>query len=165
VAKRAKIIGVRWAEFTERPPWLTDSPLKGVQREGQLYEERLGALLEALCGKDREVLMGQWIKYQDKRGVGWCQPDILLMPKKRKRTIYIIEVKRTATGHAITQLAQHYLPVIRKMFPKKHIRLVQICNFMKHGWKGLVFKTPEDMLARRGWQGVATLCVKNVPKI
>ena len=79
--KRRNVIrGLRWAKALEDKPRFISSPrVKGIQRAGLIYENRIANYIQALHGD--KVIHGQWYEYEDhRRGLGWCQPDIIILP-------------------------------------------------------------------------------------
>ena len=70
------------------------------------------------------VLYGSWIEYQDKNGLGYAQPDILVFPTGTDYGV-IIECKLTQTEEAISQLACLYKPLISHLFPERKVYLLQ----------------------------------------
>ena len=63
--KRRNIIrGLRWAKaLDERPGFISSPRIKGIQRAGLIYENRIANYMKALYGKD--VLHGQWYQFED----------------------------------------------------------------------------------------------------
>lgn len=163
IASRQRIIGLRWAKLLdERPHFMPDNTkLTGKQREGILYERRVAKLITGLLEED-EILHGPWIEYEDRRGMGWCQPDILVV--RDAAPLLIIEVKLTATKTAFKQMSGFYLPTVAKIFevPKKSIKLLQICrNLTPRFSKEPIVESLDEMLD--GKHSQATLMLRSVP--
>lgn len=80
----------------------------GIKYEKQVHEEFLRRF-------PRHYLPSPWFKFQDSRGLRWCQPDGLLIDPGQGQ-IVIIEVKHSHTGEAWWKLQHMYLPVVRQFF-------------------------------------------------
>ena len=116
----------------------SSSPLRGIknpgtgsaaQRAGKRYERKvLKALEKQVCNNEGIMLrVSPWIGYtvfstsiNDEKH---CQPDLLL---ETPNEVYICEVKLTHTVDAYWQLTSLYAPVVRKLYPGRSIRLVEI---------------------------------------
>ena len=60
--KRNIIRGLRWAKALDRQPNFLSSPkIRGIQRAGLIYENRIANYLQAIYGKD--VIHGQWYAF------------------------------------------------------------------------------------------------------
>ena len=116
MSKRRLVISkLQWAKaLDERPVFIPSPRLTGVKRAGVLYENRVASYMKAIYG-DENVLHGQWYQYQDRRGVGYCQSDILILPHGDVKDLLILECKlksKLSYGHRSKTL-QHLIPSIR----------------------------------------------------
>jgi len=124
--KRRNVIrGLRWVKaLDDRPRFISSPRIKGIQRAGLIYENRIANYVKALYGE--KVLHGQWYEFEDRRGLGWCQPDIIVLPDKDRKFILVLECKLKATKKAWVQLNYMYRPVLERIYPQTEIRLVQV---------------------------------------
>lgn len=80
--------------------------------EGLRYERAL-ALHAASLGL--RVKHGQWFKFRDSKGVGYCQPDVLCLPTTNDRII-ILEAKLTQKVEGEIKLQKLYVPIVRAVY-------------------------------------------------
>lgn len=122
---RLKTRGLKWARLLEgKPPFITEHapPSDQYQAEGLHFESLVVQYLE---GRFENTKHGPWFQFRDAKGMGWCQPDILVITDSY---ILVIECKRTYTEEGITKLLHLYRPVIRKALKNEDIRLLLICH-------------------------------------
>lgn len=95
---------VRWASLIERPNCIPMSKHRGAKAAGLRYER-------AFAKQFPQSLHGQWFEYEDKHGLAYCQPDLIvsLLPI----CLIVFEVKYTLTDEAFHQLNHLYLPVVQ----------------------------------------------------
>lgn len=124
-----------FASFASRPSFTNNKvSLTKVQKTGLRYEKRAQTYVNSLCdlaGKYR-CLCNPWIMYScrgDPDGsVNFCQPDIVLVDSNDSRVV-ICEVKLSHTADSWKQLRQLYEPVLRHIYPRATISLVEICKW------------------------------------
>ena len=107
---------------------------KTAINRGKTFERRVFNYVKSQKEKgylDATILYGAWIKYFDKNGLGYAQPDILLFDNKTT-DIYILECKLTQTDDAILQLRSLYKPLIEELYPNRKVYLIQIFKNIKH---------------------------------
>lgn len=80
---------------------------RGAKAAGLRYEARVAAAIPI-------AQHGQWFEFEDRNGMGWCQPDIIA--KVLERQIIVLEVKYTWTMEGHRQLESLYLPVLEAAF-------------------------------------------------
>ena len=115
-----RIRGIVWAEPCLRPKSLPDKkPKRGSKAEGLRFETRLARALGP------RVVQGQWFRFLDDNGPGHCQPDLLLVGKKR---LVVIECKLTYTEEGILQLQDLYFPVLRTHYARHEVMGVLACR-------------------------------------
>lgn len=106
---------VSFAEPCLRPKTIpVPKRLRGAKRAGIAFEN---ALAKALPNGTH----GQWFRYCDETGPGYCQTDILLVGTKN---VVIVECKLSNLGEAQEQLTKLYIPVARVAYPNRQIRAV-----------------------------------------
>jgi hypothetical protein len=132
------------------------------QKKGITYEKKVAAYLEKLFGY--KVKYGKWIEYIDCKGLGWCQPDILIVPRSKKRPIVIIECKLTATSRAKHKLLYTYKPVIENIYPDRDVRLVQVCKNLTKDIKDLLLNDIRDIEADEVEWKFSTCQIKTIPR-
>ena len=62
-----------------------------------------------------EVLVGQWIEFQDSNGFGYAQPDVFL-PGPYSTLVFESKLKETLSGHE--QIEHLYRPLLRHIFAR-----------------------------------------------
>lgn len=101
-----RVVGLQAVELGESP-WGKAPRPKGAKALGLRFERAVG---RALPG----ALHGQWLKFVDNNGKGFCQPDILFSP--RPGVLCVVECKLTDTMEAEGQLKHLYMPLVGKLF-------------------------------------------------
>jgi hypothetical protein len=157
--KRNIIRGLRWAKALDRQPnFLTSPKIRGIQRAGLIYENRIANYLQAIYGKD--VIHGQWYAFEDRRGLGWCQPDIIILPNRNRKYILVIECKLKATKKAWVQLNYLYRPIMERLYPQVDIRLVQVVKNLNKDLELQMLDKVEDMFTQEKQFEYATLFLR-----
>lgn len=101
--------------------------LKGNRAKGKTYERKVIKDFQR-ANLAAEVLASPWFNFVDYNGLGWCQPDILLI---QKHCIIIVEVKLTQTSAAWQQLELLYKPVVEKHYGLPTY-LLQVCKNLQY---------------------------------
>ena len=160
--KRRNIIrGLRWAKaLDERPGFISSPRIKGIQRAGLIYENRIANYMKALYGD--KVLHGQWYHFEDKRGLGWCQPDIIILPNRSRKFLLVIECKLKATKKAWVQLNYLYLPILERLYPQVEIRLVQVVKNLNKNLKLDLIDTLDEVFCQETKFSYSTLFLRNL---
>ena len=157
--KRNIIRGLRWAKALDRQPNFLSSPkIRGIQRAGLIYENRIANYLQAIYGKD--VIHGQWYAFEDRRGLGWCQPDIIILPNRNRKYILVIECKLKATKKAWVQLNYLYRPIMERLYPQVEIRLVQVVKNLNKNLELQMLDNVDDMFSQEKQFEYATLFLR-----
>ena len=157
--KRNIIRGLRWAKALDRQPNFLSSPkIRGIQRAGLIYENRIANYLQAIYGKD--VIHGQWYAFEDRRGLGWCQPDIIVLPNRNRKYILVIECKLKATKKAWVQLNYLYRPIMERLYPQVEIRLVQVGKNLNKNLELQMLDNVDDMFSQEKQFEYATLFLR-----
>ena len=157
MSKRRLVISkLRWAKaLDERPVFIPSPRLTGVKRAGVLYENRVANYMKAIYG-DENVLHGQWYQYEDRRGVGYCQSDILILPHGDVKDLIILECKLKSRRVAEVQLRYLYKPIVEHLYPNTNIIMVQVCKFLNPKTKGVIIDELDDIYK----QDLATLYLR-----
>ena len=114
-----------------RPSFSTEKPrkAKGTIAQGHSYEKHFGQLLQKGAQKSGHILqLNPWIRFEDKNGWGWAQPDALLFSKK---ALYIFECKRTESTTGWVQLYSLYSPLLEHLYPEWPQVRVQVCKNLR----------------------------------
>ena len=157
--KRNIIRGLRWAKaLDEQPNFITSPKVRGIRRAGLIYENRIANYLQAIYGKD--VIHGQWYSFEDRRGLGWCQPDIIILPSRNRKYILVIECKLKATKKAWIQLNYLYRPIMERLYPQVDIRLVQVVKNLNKDLKLQMLDNVDDMFSQEKQFEYATLFLR-----
>jgi len=160
--KRRNVIrGLRWVKaLDDRPRFISSPRIRGVQRAGLIYENRIANYMKALYGD--KVLHGQWYEFEDRRGLGWCQPDIIVLPDKDRKFILVLECKLKATKKAWVQLNYMYRPVLERIYPQTEIRLVQVVKNLNKELKLDLIDTVDDLFCQEKKFEYSTLFLRNL---
>ncbi len=159
--KRRNVIrGLRWVKaLDDRPRFISSPRIKGIQRAGLIYENRIANYMKALYGD--KVLHGQWYEFEDRRGLGWCQPDIIVLPDKDRKFILVLECKLKATKKAWVQLNYMYRPVLERIYPQTEIRLVQVVKNLNKELKLDLVDKLDDLFCQEQKFEYSTLFLRN----
>lgn len=76
-------------------------PRKGSKRYGLSYEKSVAERSGGLHGK--------WFEFEDANGIGYCQPDVILLLEGEA---IVVECKLTEVDEARKQLGRLYIPVV-----------------------------------------------------
>ena len=159
--RRYVIRGLRWVKaLDDRPRFISSPRIRGVQRAGLIYENRIANYMKALYGD--KVLHGQWYEFEDRRGLGWCQPDIIVLPDKDRKFILVLECKLKATKKAWVQLNYMYRPVLERIYPQTEIRLVQVVKNLNKELKLDLIDTVDDLFCQEKKFEYSTLFLRNL---
>ena len=160
--KRRNVIrGLRWVKaLDDRPRFISSPRIRGVQRAGLIYENRIANYMKALYGD--KVLHGQWYEFEDRRGLGWCQPDIIVLPDKDRKFILVLECKLKATRKAWIQLNYLYRPILERIYPQTEIRLVQVVKNLNKELKLDLIDTVDDLFCQEKKFEYSTLFLRNL---
>jgi len=101
------------AEILQKAPWFAGPPAtRGRKALGVRYEELVHReFLQRYPG----YLASMWIRFEDREGEKYCQPDGLLV-NPWQGILTIIEVKYQHTNAAYYQMFDLYLPVLQVIF-------------------------------------------------
>lgn len=122
------VIAARWSSTPLRN---IKNPGTGsaAQRAGKRYERKVLKALEKQFSNNEGISLriAPWIAYtvfsssiNDEKH---CQPDLLL---ETANEVFLCEIKLSHTIDAFWQLSALYLPVVRLLYNKKPVRLVEI---------------------------------------
>ncbi len=120
------ISGLIWAEPCPRPASIPKSRPRGKKAAGLRYERVLAAALP-------EAKHGQWFRFEDRRGAGCCQTDLILSVAG---ATVVLEAKYTWTAEGHAQLDRLYLPVLKQALGRSAYGMV-VCKVLTPG-------TPRD---------------------
>jgi len=116
--------------------------------------------MKALYGD--KVLHGQWYHFEDRRGLGWCQPDIIILPNRNRKFILVIECKLKATRKAWVQLNYLYRPILERLYPQVEIRLVQVVKNLNKNLKLDLIDTLDEVFCQETKFSYSTLFLRNL---
>lgn len=120
-----------WARRAlEGGPFRAPRGLKGAKAAGLRYERRLAEVCPGAAH-------GPWFEFQDKRGRGWCQPDVMF---EGTHSVLVLEAKYTWTEVGHTQIEQLYVPVLTRAIGKPTFG-VQVCKNLAGRSAGIVVVT------------------------
>ena len=128
--------GLKWARLSSDGPFGGKiSRPRGAKREGLRYEK---AIAQAFGPTAKH---GQWITFEDSRGLGWAQPDILF-PKGGE--LFVIEAKYTWVPEAHSQIGLLYLPLLEAVFESSRIHgIVMVKNLVPLAKRHFICSTME----------------------
>jgi hypothetical protein len=162
MSKRNVIRKLKWVKALDaRPDFIPIVKSRGVKRAGQLYENRIANYMKAVYGEDR-VLHGQWYQFEDGRGNGWCQTDIIIKPDADSKVLVILECKLKAVAKAESQLKNLYLPIIQRLYPDYDIRLIQVCKNLNQDLDLFMIESLEDAFSQEVDWDYATIFLRSL---
>lgn len=133
-----KIERLREAEFA-RNPHGSSRKLRGAYAKGKRYEKMVYRRLKRWKAEGLipgKLFLGEWIKFRDRNGVGYCQPDAWI---ETDQYIFLLEIKLTQTHSAVLQMKELYEPVLDFIYGKPII-CIQVCkNMFKSQGKSEIF--------------------------
>lgn len=139
------------AERCLRPAFLPKGrPRAAAKLAGLRYERAAAQALEGLA------VHGPWFHFEDAKGEGWCQPD-LIFPCKALGAAFILEVKLSWVPEAEPKLQGLYLPVVAKALKCKTFGVV-LCKNLSPATPGAVHSNLDAALRASLSEGVAMLC-------
>ena len=95
---------------------------KGL-RGARTAAQKFGLRYEKLVAKRTEGLHGQWWKFTDINGSGYCQTDVVLTLDGKA---YVLEVKLTNVEEAYDQLRALYVPVVSLALRKPAVGIIVV---------------------------------------
>lgn len=98
-------------------PFASPRAGKGARGEGIRYER---SLARALPGAKH----GQWFEFQDRNGLGKCQPDFLL---DHGQFVVVLECKYTWVPEGHSQIDLLYRPIVERLLGKP-VRGIVVCK-------------------------------------
>jgi hypothetical protein len=104
-----------------------------MRAKGISYEKRVAKALVAAYSPTCEVIVAQWIEYEDRYGRAWRQPDCILVPTDASLPVVVIETKLSWQQDALRKLAEVYAPLIKALWPDRAVRTVQVCHNLPLG--------------------------------
>tara|TARA_Y100001963_G_scaffold93879_1_gene129360 strand:- start:1004 stop:1357 length:354 start_codon:yes stop_codon:yes gene_type:complete len=116
--------------------------------------------MKALYGD--KVLHGPWYHFEDKRGLGWCQPDIIILPDGDRKFLLVLECKLKATKKAWVQLNYLYRPILERLYPQVEIRLVQVVKNLNKDLKLDLVDTLDEVFCQETKFSYSTLFLRNL---
>lgn len=142
---RREVRGLKWARFGPKPHYLTSQKQRGLRAKGLAYERKVG---KALLLDHPNALLGQWIYFEDFKGPGVAQPDILLT---LGNSLHIIECKLSYKEEAEEKIRRVYGTLLRHIYPDHVLHFTQVFrNFNGYAgdvtlWKDLFdARVPDD---------------------
>jgi hypothetical protein len=133
---RKKIHQLEWAKFTTKGMPSPKHKAGSFKKKGVMYEKRVADYCRSHYGG--RVSHGQWIKFEDERGAGKCQPDILILPRSKEDPIVIIECKLTWKKGVEDKIKGVYGTCIKDIFPGYKVRYIQACKRLSRSFKGVI---------------------------
>lgn len=128
-----EIKGLEWVRALPGPPGFAQGIKRprGAKAAGLRYERALAKALP-------EAKHGQWLEFRDALGLGWAQPDLLLVLPS---LVVVLECKYSwvAEGH---QQVERYLPLVEKVWGLPARGMV-VCKVLREGMPGGVKVTGE----------------------
>lgn len=130
-----KVLGLQSAGLAENP-WGKPPRPKGAKALGLRFERAVGKVLP-------QALHGQWLRFVDNNGPGYCCPDFLVA---QGATLWVLECKLTDWDEAEAQLEGLYRPVLGLLWSGP-IRCITVArNLSPHTRRDAVVGTWEAAL-------------------
>tara|TARA_R110000744_G_scaffold11669_5_gene35382 strand:- start:15408 stop:15935 length:528 start_codon:yes stop_codon:yes gene_type:complete len=164
--RRRATHGLKWVSALDtKPPFARDvweQKMKGKRRAGVVYEKKVADYLEIMY--PNRMRHGQWFHFEDDRGTGWCQTDILILPETDEPLV-IIEVKLTHKPGAKHKLKSLYQPIVHKVWPSHRIIRVQVCKNLTKTFDDDKITDLADVFDPDFTLDYATWCLRGVPTL
>lgn len=121
-------------------PGFAPSRPRGAKGAGLRYERALGKALP------KETHRGLWIKFEDRNGLGWAQPDFLLGFDGK---IAILEAKYTWVPEGHSQIELLYRPLVERIWQTPIVGVV-VCKVLTSAAGGAreIFSSLGEALAQ-----------------
>lgn len=129
--------GLVRARVCDRPAGIPYTQARGAKAAGLRYERDLA---RGIIGAKH----GQWFEYWDAKGLGHCQPDIII---RLPWGVLILEAKYTWTEEGHGQVERLYAPVVSKALELPAVGMV-VCKVLTTGTpRNLVHSTMTEAVA------------------
>ena len=102
------------------------------------------------------------VSVEDRRGLGWCQPDIIILPNRNRKFLLVIECKLKATRKAWVQLNYLYRPILERLYPQIEVRLVQVVKNLNKNLKLDLVDTLDEVFCQETKFSYSTLFLRNL---
>jgi hypothetical protein len=126
---------LRWARVAPEQRKAGRTPSRGAKAAGIRYERALAKALP-------QALPGLWWEFEDYKGWGTCQTDLVLRVHDQ---IFVLEAKYTWTESAWPQLENLYLPVLG-MATEMPVWGIQVCKNLTPCVRGMVCRKLHEAL-------------------
>jgi len=127
VGRRRSIRGLQQALLIEPPSFLSNSYRSPAMLQGIRFEKKIKKYIDT-CYQDAEILKGQWFQFEDIRGRGFAQPDIILLSPE---SLIIVEVKLTWRPEVERKLRRLYGPLCSEIWPDLPQKHAQVCKGLR----------------------------------
>jgi len=107
------VSGLQEAWLCEKPAGIPQARPRGTKKLGQTYERNFGKALQSYWPFSARIFLGQWFRFLDTNGFGYCQTDVIA---EFPLEVVIFECKLTDTEKGRSQINQLYRPVVEKYF-------------------------------------------------
>jgi hypothetical protein len=115
------IIGLQRAEkLAKRPSFIPAGRPRGVKALGVRYERSLARSMPWMTP-------GQWWRFVDGEGEGWCQTDLIV---ERGNFSLVLEAKLSWVAEGHSQLEKLYKPVVERALGKPMLGIV-VTKYLK----------------------------------
>ena len=149
MGRRRSVRGLKKASLIEAPSFTNSfSYQNSAMLQGLRFEHKIKDFLSDRYSDKAELLKGQWFQFEDIRGRGFAQPDIILFPQEfvTNDPLIIVEVKLTWRPGVERKLRRFYGPLCQQIWPNLKQRHVQICRGLKKNCSVDQWFDIEDML-------------------
>ena len=145
MARRRSVRGLKKASLIETPSFTNGySYQTSAMLQGLRFEKNIKNFLSEAYDERAKVLPGQWFEFEDIRGRGFAQPDVILLPPQGH--LLIVEVKLTWRPGVERKLRRFYGPLCEQIWPDLKQKHVQICRGLKKNCSVETWFDIEDML-------------------
>lgn len=142
-----RVVGLEWAREEKKGPFSPNpSAARGARRAGLRFEK--------LVGKEIGGKTGQWFRYFDVGGEGWCQTDCLVLGE---REVMVVECKLSDTEEAVRQVEGLYFPVVEMVYGKRALGMVVVRNLVAETEVGRVVLSFKEGVERAKRGGIPVL--------
>ena len=131
----------------EGPPFPTNLRAKGAAARGLAFQRQVARTIQDKLQNSGTVHEGPWIRYYDRDGSFWCQPDLVVATANRAIIIEAkLSLRRLST--ALKQLNGLYRPCVEFIFGLPVVQCVAFRHWVPEADDGTLSMVdePADLL-------------------
>lgn len=122
---RTEVRDLKWAHYGPVPSFIPQTRYRGSRAKGIAFEKKI---VKTLRKDYPDLLSGQWIYFEDVRGPGVAQPDILIPSKD---SLHLVECKLSYRKDAEVKIRGVYGTLLEFIHPGVRLHFTQCF----HNWR------------------------------